>query len=160
MAMRRIEEGEPGRSLAWARAASGLALTLALAIAVNDAAAAQPLLGDGASHLEVSFGRQRVQVDAHASRQVLDELAIRVDGYPLTVPRAAFAGVTAPSSFEVTRREDGVMVLRIVGRGDTGMAYAVEVVFDRLSVRERRVVDPVSGVVRESLGFGVAEVLD
>jgi hypothetical protein len=122
-------------------------------------ASAEIVAADGPSHLEATFGRMQVRVDVHVKARVVDGLDIRVDGYALAVPRAALDGLGEPGSFDVTRREDGLMVLQLTGTDAQG-AYTAEFTFDRLALRERRVVDTATGTVRQATSFGSADLLD
>jgi len=132
---------------------------LALALAAGAARSAEPVLADGVSHLDASFGRMKVQVDLQAREHAVATLALRVDGFALVVPPAAIANVADPSSFELARRDDGLMELRIAGV-DAGAPASAVIVFDRLAVRERRTLDAATGAVKQAMSFGAPDLLD
>jgi hypothetical protein len=141
-----------------ARAAElAVAVSAALA-AAGGVAAAEPIAADGVARLDAGFGKTKVQVEVQARDHAVAALSIRVDGYVLAVPPGAATDLAEPASVDLVRRDDGLFVLRIAGTPAAG-PYTAEIVFDRLGLRERRVVDTVSGAVRAT-SFGAPELLD
>jgi hypothetical protein len=134
-------------------------LALAVASAWPRPAWADPVAPEGPSRVEAAFGRMQVRVDVHAKSRAVDALDIRVDGYALAVPRAAFEGADDVSTADVARREDGLVLLRLGATDATG-PYTLELAFDRLALRERRVIDNATGAVRQSTTFTAPDVLD
>jgi hypothetical protein len=123
------------------------------------AVAAEAIGADGTARLDAGFGRTKVQVEVQARDHAVAALAIRVDGYPLAVPPAAAADLADPASVDVTRRDDGLFVLHLTGTPAAG-PWTAEIVFDRLGLREARVLDAASGAVLRATAFGAPELLD
>lgn len=139
------------------------ALMPLVALAAAGARAASPLAPEGDSHVSATFGRSRVEVDLSAHAQAVAGLAIHVDGYALAVPPQAWSDLGGPASADLSRREDGRFVLRLEGGTPESAGagpWVAEIVFDRLALRGRRLLDPATGQVRQDVEWGAPELLD
>ena len=158
--MRRSERPASVASFAWGVLT---ALVASMALAATGARAASPLAPEGDSHVSAAFGRSRVDVDLTTHAQAIAGLAIHVDGYALAVPPEAWADLGGPASADLSRREDGRFVLRLEGGTPSAAgagSWVAELVFDRLALRGRRLLDPATGQVRQDVDWGAPELLD